>query len=56
MIINKKTGAIAYHALRLQETRGIELVQYDYDGKILERELDDEEILLPTSQQDLWRN
>lgn len=42
MIINNKTGQIAYHALRLTES-GLQFIQYDYDGKETERPLTEDE-------------
>lgn len=37
MIIDKKTGRIAYHALVLQEDGSMDYVQYDFDGKEMYR-------------------
>lgn len=39
MIINRKTGQIAYHSLLLQENGGLKFVQYDYDGIELNRNI-----------------
>lgn len=42
MLINNKTGKIAYHSFILQEQKGefytpMKFVQYDFDGKELDR-------------------
>lgn len=37
MIIDPKTGRIAYHAYLWNEKGGLDFVQYDFDGKEAER-------------------
>lgn len=49
MIINKKTGQIAYHSFTLQENGGLKFTQRDYDGKPLDRLMTgDEEYVKPS--------
>lgn len=50
MIVNRKTGQIAYHSLVLtgEEYGGLEFIQNDYDGTPLNRNLTgDEEFIEP---------
>lgn len=50
MIINLKTGRVAYHSLilRLPEDKDSYYVQYDYNGKKLDRLLTkDEKVIYP---------
>ena len=48
MIVNKKTGRIAFHSLLLKPTGELNFIQYDYDGKELDRILlKEEEFISP---------
>lgn len=37
MIIDYKTGRIAYHSLVIRKDGGVDFVQYDFNGKEIER-------------------
>ena len=37
MIIDEKTGRIAFHSIVFREDGGSDFVQYDFDGKEIER-------------------
>lgn len=47
MIINKKTGRIAYHSILFKEDGELEFKQRDYDGKKLKRTLNENEEFIP---------
>jgi hypothetical protein len=47
MIVDTKTGRIAYHSLILREEGGLRMEQKDYDGKPIERPIRSDEIFVP---------